>query len=455
MPASLQPKDLVIALRLEDLWFRLHWLVRLRWYAIGGVVGIVGLAWKLDAIESEVPLLAIAAVLAIGNLAAWRWLFVDRRAGGFQDLERQAFVQIALDALMLTGLLHWSDGVENPFAMLFCLQGAIAGKLLRRPLALTFGAWTLGVYGAVLIAEHFGLIAHHEFFLSIDGGVEEEPIQSAVYLASHLFALGLALLGTISFVSTSTTRFHHAAAEQVRSERLVATRERLAKVGELTAGVAHSIRNPLHGALNCLDILRTVPADEAVGVETLDMLETALRRMELMTRRLLALTREQALDLNPTDLSTLASDLVQSMRSGAPPALELRFEGVGETTARVDMAQAREALANVVDNAVQACAGQGRILVTVGPADEEEDTIWISVEDTGPGIPAQDLELVFTPFYTTKPMGQGAGLGLAITRRIVEEHGGMVFIEGTTGGTRVRMAFPRGGPARELRVDRP
>lgn len=443
MPIATDP-DPLLAARVDHLWERLGWLVRLRWLAILGVVCVIALSWWLGAVLNEVPLAGVAGLLLVANLGFAAWRATDRRDQGLEALERHATLQLVVDIVALAGLLHWSDGVENPFAMFFAFHAAIAGKMLPARRAFLVAAAAVLLQGSVVLAEHAGLLAHHPLFVAEAEG-PDPFIESGVYLSGYLVAFALTVLGTAYFVSSATRRFQAELAARARIERVAASRARLAQLGQISAGVAHSIRNPLHGVLNCVDLLRAqVPANPA-AVETLELMEEGLRRIETLTQRLLVLTRDAPLQRRPTDLCDLAEDtlrLLGSRAGDAPPAIERPTDG--PVVAAVDPDRLCEALANVVHNAVDACGQGGRVTVRVTATDED---VRIEVRDTGVGIPPDVLPRVFDAFYTTKPVGEGTGLGLAITRRIVEDHGGRVGIESGAGGTCVRFDLPRGDVA--------
>lgn len=429
-------EDLVSSLHLDHSWERLGWLVQLRWIAIVTVAAVVATAWATHAVETIVPLILVVVLLFAANVAFARWRRVDRRPGGPEALERHAVLQIGVDLGALTALLHWSDGAENPFVMLFALHAAIAAKLLRPGPAFALAGAALVLQGGVVAGEHYGLLVHHRLLFAGEEPSADAFIESQLYLVGYIVALAFMLFGTTYFVSSMAGRFRDELAERVRMEAVAVSRERLAYVGELSAGVAHSIRNPLHGVLNCVEILRSQVDDQPNSAETLGLMEEGLRRIETLTHRLLTLTRDSPLHLRSTNLTELVEAASRFVRTG--PALDVSGQAV---VAEVDPDRMCEALTNVLDNALHACRDGGRVSVRIsaGPG----DLVMIEVRDTGEGIRPEALLRVFDPFFTTKAVGEGTGLGLAITRRILEDHGGAVEVESSGAGTTVRLVFPR------------
>lgn len=438
---------LLTSLRLDHSWERLGWLVRLRWIAIAVVAAVVAIAWATHAVVTIVPLVAVVVVLFATNLAFAWWRRVDRRSDGPEALERHATLQIGVDLLALTALLHWSDGAENPFVMLFALHAAIAAKLLRPALAFGVAGAALVLQGGVVVGEHFGVLVHHRLLIAGAEPAADAFIESQLYLVGYLLALAFMLFGTTYFVSSMARRYREELAERVRAEAVAVSHERLAYVGELSAGVAHSIRNPLHGLLNCVEILRGLPTDErsarrAAEGETLELMEEGLRRIDLLTHRLLTLTRDTPLTRRSTDLAELVDAARRFVRTGGTLDIPGELDVAGPpVTAEIDPDRMCEALTNVLDNALHACRNGGRVSVRVSAG--AGGLAAIEVRDTGEGIPPEALPRVFDAFFTTKPVGEGTGLGLAITRRIVGDHGGTVDLTSDGAGTTVRLVFPR------------
>jgi signal transduction histidine kinase len=207
--------------------------------------------------------------------------------------------------------------------------------------------------------------------------------------------------------------------------------QQLATVGELASGVAHEIRNPLTGVLGAIELAqRRLTGDDP----TLPLLEEAreqLRRMEMTTTRLLQYARPP----EPVEMVVETSMLVErAARIVEAPAksaaIELRFEpSKTHASVRVDPELTVQVLVNLMLNAIEAMSPAGRLTVSVATHAREVE---IRVRDTGPGIPPDLRTEIFRPFYTTKP--QGTGLGLPISQKIIQRHGGSLRTESTSGG---------------------
>ena len=219
--------------------------------------------------------------------------------------------------------------------------------------------------------------------------------------------------------------------------------ERLAAVTTLVGGLAHEIRNPLNAAQLQLDVLEARvergKTDAASLLPVVTTVRDELRRLGNLLSDLLSFARPPTLDLHRVDLNGLLTELAglertKAERSGV--ALELELDpAVGQVT--LDLARIREAVANLIENAIEAVGGGGCIWLRSRAADE--GSVAIEVEDNGPGFPTDAA--VFDVFYSTKP--EGTGLGLPIAHRTATDHGGTLQASIAGGRTRFVLKLPR------------
>lgn len=213
-------------------------------------------------------------------------------------------------------------------------------------------------------------------------------------------------------------------------QREIERANQLATVGELASGVAHEIKNPVVGISNGLDLVRRRIGRREELEPIMEEMSRQLKRIESAVRDLLAFARPSDPDLTPADPDEIvqrAARLVQPAADRAGVRLEqVRTSDGVEFPADVELL--RQALVNLMMNAVQATPEGGR--VTVDAAVEENDVVF-RVSDTGKGIHPRELDDVFKPFFTTRH--SGTGLGLPITREIVERHGGEIGVESGLG----------------------
>jgi signal transduction histidine kinase len=228
--------------------------------------------------------------------------------------------------------------------------------------------------------------------------------------------------------------------ELVRLQESVRRGEQLAALGELVAGVAHEVKNPLFGMSVTLDLLDQQLGDRPESTELTDALRKWIARLQSLTENLLAFGRTWTTDLAPGDLYTVISQAVEATRPlalGNVVELEASLEGAAQP---VLMDQRRLVLVfeNLLANAVQHSRKGDRIAIEVR---RDDDHIEVAVRDRGPGFRPEELSRVFQPFFTRRR--GGTGLGLSIVQRIVDEHGGTVTASnGEQGGAVVLVRLP-------------
>lgn len=207
--------------------------------------------------------------------------------------------------------------------------------------------------------------------------------------------------------------------------------ERLAALGEMSAMVAHEVRNPLAVMFNALVTVRRGPLDAQQSM-LLEIIDEEARRLQRLVSDLLDFSRPGALRRGPAEVAALVSAAVEAARAGAAdlsPAPEVAQSVPGDLApVHVDVELCRRALINLVDNALRA-PGCRRVRVS---AEDDGDALALRVADDGEGIPEPLREKVFAPFYSSRPAG--TGLGLAIVRNVALAHGGAVAYSETEGG---------------------
>ena len=214
-------------------------------------------------------------------------------------------------------------------------------------------------------------------------------------------------------------------------------RDRLAALGEMAAGLAHEIRNPLgsiKGAAQCLDP-RRLPGEDG---EFLEVIVEEVNRLNGVVSAFLDYARPLKQNFGPTDLNEVVTRTIRLIQNEIPQNIELKLE-LRQGLARVegDAEQLRQVLINLVQNALEAIGqASGQIAIRTMPPDRLGDfrgmeAVELQVTDTGGGIPGDQQLNIFVPFYTTKQ--KGTGLGLAICQRIVKNHGGSISVQSRVG----------------------
>jgi signal transduction histidine kinase len=224
-----------------------------------------------------------------------------------------------------------------------------------------------------------------------------------------------------------------------KREKQLIQSEKLAAVGTLVAGVAHELNNPLSNASSSAQILleelqeMNIPRSEFL-LEMAAQIDEETDRARNIIRSLLEFAHDR--EMRPAELELeLGRFVSQTSRlvvNDFPAEIDFRLEISKDGLFSADKRQLQQALINVLRNAGQALEGRGSILLRAG-IDEERGEALIEVRDDGPGISPVDVEKIFDPFYTTKDVGKGSGLGLAVTREIIAKHGGRITVESEPG----------------------
>ena len=220
--------------------------------------------------------------------------------------------------------------------------------------------------------------------------------------------------------------------DRKRMEQQMIQSEKMAAIGELAAGVAHEINNPLDGLLNCILRIRRDPLNERQTKEYLGLMEEALRRIETTVGQLLNFSRQRDLALTSVSLNEVVSEVVGLIAYSAEEKgiqIENHFQK-DLYLIRGDKHLLEQVVLNLALNAIGAMPDGGVLTFTTGEIEFDallgKAAAFIQVADTGIGIPKSVQDRIFDPFYTTKITEKGTGLGLSVSNRIVRQHEGVI-----------------------------
>jgi signal transduction histidine kinase len=210
--------------------------------------------------------------------------------------------------------------------------------------------------------------------------------------------------------------------------------ERLASVGRLAAGIAHELGAPL----NVIDaraeqLIEKADPPREKQIKNLTIIRTQSARITHLVRQLLNLSRPYNLRFEAFEINNLIESALEEF--GANELIKINITAVENFNINGDKDFLRQVFVNIFRNAAQAMNGEGVLKIEIGETVRDDKPFAaVKISDTGNGIASEDLEKIFDPFYTTKDIGQGTGLGLAVSRRIVEEHGGIIEAENNQNG---------------------
>ncbi|HNY49620.1 MAG TPA: HAMP domain-containing sensor histidine kinase [Smithella sp.] len=217
-------------------------------------------------------------------------------------------------------------------------------------------------------------------------------------------------------------------------------KKHLAVIGQMTALLAHEIRNALGSIKGYAQLADEKMASADPGKASLANVLQGTARIEFLVQELLQFSRDESFSIERIDVIPLLKDAIQSVVPGWNGTWQLN--GMASAFVKADSEKLRRILVNVIQNAIQAMGNEGAIDVSVHHTGR---WIQIKIEDSGPGISAQQKSLLFTPFYTTKP--NGTGLGLAYSRKAMEGMKGNISLNNRDGsqGAVLTIHIPKAG----------
>jgi two-component system NtrC family sensor kinase len=237
--------------------------------------------------------------------------------------------------------------------------------------------------------------------------------------------------------------------------------DKMSSLGKLSASVVHEINNPIAGILNLILLMQRIAAEEDLGQNQIDQFKQYLKLMETETRRtsrivsnLLAFARQSKMEPKSVNLNRLIEQTL-FLNSNL-----LKIDGV-KVENKMDPNlpdvlgsedQLQQVFMNLVSNATEAMEGSGGGVLTIESKHIlSEDSLQINFQDTGPGIPEENISKLFEPFFTTKKKGKGVGLGLSVAYGIIQEHGGSIYVKSEAGqGATFQVKLPlKSAPAKD------
>ncbi|MFN0149261.1 MAG: ATP-binding protein [bacterium] len=419
------------------------WLLRLRWGAIAGQTLTVVLVERL--LHFELPLGPIFAIIGLElatNIGCTAW--ADGRA---ITRERPLVLLLAFDIVALTALLYFSGGPMNPFNFLYLVHLALAAVVVSP-------FWTWGL--AALSLSSFGalFIAHRELRVA---GVPHAigAHDMSLHVQGMWVAFAVAAVFIVYFVSRVSRGLAEREAELARTRSLAERSEKLASLATLAAGAAHELATPLSTiAVVAKELERELERRGAAGggafagdgvVQDARLIRTEVERCHKILEHMAVEAGE-----SPGEgiLSISVAELIDAALEAAPDRARVRTRFDGDVAARELRLPPRavaEALRAVIKNAAEASPDGARIFVD---AAVDGDVLRIAVRDDGGGMPPAVLARAGEPFFTTKGPGRGMGLGLFLTRAVIERLGGTLGLDSAPArGTTVTLSLPLVAPA--------
>jgi len=426
---------------------RIAWLSAARLLLLIVLLALIALyfgrrQFNVDSFTMQVGMITLASAFAL--TAAYGMVL---RTGRF--VRQLADAQLLLDQVTWTVIVYLSGGASSGATSLYglsCLAGAALSGLRGAAIAaMSGGALFVGIVTAI----QTGFIRpppDQPVYLYVMSSTE----LTYVVLVNVLILFVVMLLG--GFLAE---RLRLTGGQLVEAEARVAQAERMAALGRLAAGLAHEIRNPLGsiaGSIRMVKLSEGLTDDER---QLCAIVEREAARLNDLVSDMTDLARPRKPDIGVVDAARVARDVVQlaTLSGRGAGDVEVRYAGADEALVHADGAQLRQLIWNLVRNAIQASSAGDAVDVRV---QIDEGTVLLSVRDDGVGIDAQARERLFDAFFTTR--SKGTGVGLAVVKRIADEHGFTIEVVSEAGkgaefrvsfGAQVRAPGPAGQPPAE------
>ncbi len=417
----------------------LLWLIKLRWGSVlGQIATIMGVYVLLELKIPIAPLLVVVALEALSNLSVSLWF--RNHADSVREWQLAAIM--SLDVVFLTLLLFLTGGPENPFAFLYLVNIALAAVALHAQWTWMLVALALLGVGILPLTEYRALPLDH---LGL-------PQRQALYQQGLWVAFGVTAGFIVHFLWRVTGALARREKELVAAQQTTARQEQLASLATVAAGAAHELATPLGTiALVAKELERTVgdPSAAQASLEDVRLIRNQVARCRLILDQMGAgLGRSSEQVVEQTNLPALIRDALIGVRD--QPTVHVEVDDLARATVLSLPARAvSQALRALITNAQDASSDQSRVLVSGTIVDGK---VSIEVVDTGRGMSSDILARVSEPFFTTKPPGRGMGLGLYLTRAVVESLGGHLQIESKQDrGTQVQVLLPCSVDLSEIR----
>jgi two-component system sensor histidine kinase PilS (NtrC family) len=403
------------------------------------------LEWHRPRPMDSDPLRILYGLIGLIFLLSIGYAIAMRRVGNLRGF---AYFQTIVDTLLVTVIVHVTGGFSSLFSFLYLVIIVYGSLLLPRRGTLLVAALCGIQFGLVVDLEYFGLLE------PFDG---RGRALATVYGWDQVLYKILSILTACILVAVLSSFLSDQALNSRRElrsmEQHVKRVEKMAAVGEMAAGLAHEIKNPLASITGAIELLRDDIRPDPDHLRLMQIILREADRLSALVGNFLLYARPPAGKPEAIDLARAVHETVELF--GKRGVVDGRILTVVKTQpeiwVRMDPAHLRQVLWNLLINAAEAIDGTGEIRIELSAAKERQACLMVG--DTGAGMRPETLKMIFNPFFTTK--ATGSGLGLSIVQRILDAYGCRLQVESTpTRGTTFSIYFrqlERCGPAKRPR----
>jgi signal transduction histidine kinase len=478
------------SLREEELLVRVGWIVKVRWLFLAVLAVTIVTGRYAFGIRFPVGrVLLVWAVILLYNLG-FELYYRFRKTESAPDLtvsRIETYLQIGMDLLALTFLIHFTGGAENPFISFYLFHAILASMLLPRAEAWLLGLVSYCMFLSVVALEYLEIVPHYQleglFLHSRHGNLLFLSVVSLGLLITLVITIYLSctivgslrlrekkLVLTRNMLEKKSGELTEANAKLVERQKQLVQAEKLASMGQLVSGIAHEINNPVQFIQGNMQILREAIGDilpildaqakedrgmkiarlpypffrEQVQVLLRDMADGA-GRIGNIVRDLKTFARrdEGRLD-EKVDVNRVVEAATRLVHNKIKRFRLEQSLAEGLPALKGSLVQLEQVAVNTLINAAESLEGRPDACIRIATRLENAGRqVRLSIADNGPGMTDEVKHRLFDPFFTTKQRIGGTGLGMSITYGIIEEHGGSIEVETRLGeGTTFHYLLP-------------
>lgn len=429
---------------------RALWLVELRWAAIGAlVVATAGSSRFLGVQLATRQLYTLSVALLAYNAVLYgllRWLTKGRDEPSPSAIGRMITLQISGDLVILTAILHFSGGIENPCSFFFVFHMIIASILRSRRQSYVQAGLACALFGTLVGLEYYGQVPHH----ALEGFAGHALYRDKVFVLGTL-AVFSATLFLVVFMTTSIVDQLRAQQDGLeQANRQLKEKDKIQN--EYVLRVTHDLKGHLAAIQSCIDTVHDGLLGP-IGEAQKDMIGRAHRRTSqalAFVVDLLKLTRTKMggqLGISCFPLKAMIGKTLAAAKGRAEAkALQLGVEvAPGVEIVCGEQVLIEETIENLLFNAVKYTPQGGKVRLEV---QDQGDEVLIRVRDNGIGIPEEEMDRIFGEFYRASNARSverdGTGLGLSFAKQVVERHGGRIWAQNNPdGGCTISFTIPK------------
>lgn len=424
---------------------RAYWMVNQRWLVIVTLVALTWLAYNLFNITMSATAIYLFAIGLIVENIITRWLLAYVKRRKMERVQRSVRVvihfQIICDLLILTGILHFTGGIENPFFLAYFFHMVISSILLPRLYGYLYATLSVTLFGLLIYSEYLGILNHHCLCFN---NIPSTTLFNDAYFVTTTFCVFVVISFILIYLSTSIgVRLRNQ--EEKLTLAIIQLKKNDAIKNEYVLRVTHDIKSHLAAIQTSLSVLTSGVFGKLEDKQQ-EFLERAYKRAEKLIKfsnNLLHLTRirlENQVEKQTFSLSSLIKKVIADHQEDAA-AKNI------EITCHIDKSidnyfgnklSFDEVFQNLIGNAVKYTGENGKVDIT---AKKRLHKIRIEIKDNGIGIPQDELKNIFSEFFrgsnAKEKDFQGSGVGLSLVKEIIKRHDGMIWVENqSTGGAK-------------------